>query len=92
MSTGDSTASRTNGAIKVEGNQSAGIAVDGALNGTLYNSGTIGVIGNDSFGIHTGAINGDVRITNGSITTQGGNSVGVMLGGDVSGVVQSRGR
>ena len=50
------------GAIKVEGNQSAGIAVDGALNGTLYNSGTIGVIGNDSFGIRTGAINGDVPI------------------------------
>lgn len=75
------------GTITIEGNQSAGIAIDSTLNGSLFNTGTINVLGNDSYGIRTGAINSDVRIYNGSITAQGANSVGVLLGGNITGVV-----
>ena len=75
------------GTITVEGNQSAGIAVDSTLNGSLFSSGTISVVGNDSFGIRTGAITGDVRLYSGTVSAKGANSVGISIGGDVAGVV-----
>ena len=54
------------GTITIEGNQSAGIAIDSALTGSLTNTGTITVLGNDSFGIRAGAVNGNVTLTSGS--------------------------
>ncbi|MFL6739590.1 MAG: autotransporter domain-containing protein [Sphingomicrobium sp.] len=74
------------GTITVEGNQSAGIAVDSALSGSLTTTGTVNVIGNDSVGIRAGAVSGNVTIGSGSTTTaRGQNSVGVLLGGDIGG-------
>jgi hypothetical protein len=74
------------GTITVEGNQSAGIAIDSALTGSLTSTGKINVLGNDSVGIRTGAVSGDVVIGNASTTTaQGSNAVGVLLGGDIGG-------
>ena len=76
------------GAITVEGNQSAAIAVDSALTGSLsQTAGAISVLGNDSYGIKAGDISGNVALTNGSIKVQGGNSVGVALDGNIGGSV-----
>ena len=80
------------GTITLEGNQSAGIAVDSALTGSLSTTGKISVIGDDSVGIRAGAVSGNVTIGNGSTTTVlGKNSVGVLLGGDVGGSVVIQG-
>ena len=79
---------RNAGTITVEGNQSAGIAVDSALNGSLtHASGTIMVIGDNSVGIRADDVSGNVRLTNGSIGVQGQNSVGVQLNGDIGGAL-----
>jgi uncharacterized protein with beta-barrel porin domain len=73
-------------AITVEGNQSAGIAIDSTLAGNVsLTAGTINVLGNDSVGLRTAAVNGNVALTNGSILAQGIGSVGVQLGGNISG-------
>jgi hypothetical protein len=79
------------GTIGIEGNQSAGIAIDSALTGSLSVGGTVTVIGNDSYGVRAGAVSGDVRVTGGSIGVTGGNSVGVLLGGDIAGAVVLQG-
>ena len=50
------------GTITIEGNQSAGIAVDSALTGSLTNTGKITVLGNNSVGIRAGAVSGNVAI------------------------------
>lgn len=72
--------------ITIEGNQSAGIAVDSALAGNLsMTAGTINVLGDNSVGIRTAAVNGNVALTNGAILAQGVGSVGVQLGGNISG-------
>ena len=76
------------GAINVEGNQSAAIAIDSALQGSIsQTSGAISVIGNNSFGIHAADVSGNVTLTNGSIKVQGANAVGVALDGNVGGAV-----
>ncbi|HYI42725.1 MAG TPA: autotransporter outer membrane beta-barrel domain-containing protein [Sphingomicrobium sp.] len=74
------------GNIAIEGNQSAGIAIDSALAGSLSNSGGITVVGNDGYGIRTSDVSGNVSVGSGAaIVAQGQNSVGVMLGGNVGG-------
>jgi len=74
------------GTITIEGNQSAGIAVDSALTGSLTSTGKVSVLGDDSVGIRAGAVSGNVNIGSGSSTTvQGKNAVGVLLGGDIGG-------
>jgi len=76
------------GNITVEGNQSAGIAIDSALVGNIsLTAGTINVIGNDSVGLRAAAVNGNVALTNGTISVQGANAVGVQLSGDISGAL-----
>ena len=76
------------GTITVEGNQSAGIAIDSALTGNLSTTGKIIVTGDNSVGIRTGAVSGNVVIGNLSETeVQGANSVGVLVGGDVGGAL-----
>src|SRR4051812_46339404 len=72
------------GSITIEGNQSAGIAVDSFMTSSLVNNGKITVVGDNSVGIRTAAVGGNVTLGTGSaIAVQGQNSVGVLLGGDV---------
>jgi hypothetical protein len=80
------------GTITVEGNNSAGIAIDSALTGSLTSSGKISVNGDNSFGIRAGAVSGDVTLGSGSSTTvQGKDSVGLLLGGDLGGALVIQG-
>lgn len=73
------------GAITVEGNDSAGIALDSRLAGSLTSTGKIDVLGNNSTGLRAGDVTGDVKITAGAITAQGQGSVGVALDGNIGG-------
>jgi hypothetical protein len=76
------------GAITVEGNQSAGIAIDSALAGSLtHSAGAINVTGNDSAGIRAADVSGNVTLSGGSITVKGQNSVGLDLTGDIGGAL-----
>ena len=75
------------GTITVEGNQSAGIAIDSALTGSITTTNNISVLGNDSVGIRAGNVSGNIALTNGTISVQGQNAVGVQLGGNVGGAV-----
>ncbi|HVU31573.1 MAG TPA: autotransporter domain-containing protein [Sphingomicrobium sp.] len=80
------------GAITIEGNNSAGIAIDSALAGSLTSNGKISVTGDNSAGIRAGAVSGNVTIGSGSSTNvQGANSVGVLLGGDIGGALVIQG-
>jgi hypothetical protein len=80
------------GTITIEGNQSAGIAIDSALTGSLTSTGTIKVLGDNSVGIRAGAVSGNVTIGNASTTTvQGANAVGVLLGGNIGGALVIQG-
>lgn len=78
------------GTITVEGLNSAGIAVDGTLTGTLTNTGTITIKGDGSVGIRTAAVSGDVN-AGGTITTVGQGTQAVLVGGDVGGIVKLNG-
>jgi len=79
------------GSIKVEGNNSAGVAIEAPLVGNLTNLGTIGVVGDNSYGVHvTGPVTGNVAVL-GSISAQGENATGVALDGDVQGSVKIQG-
>lgn len=80
------------GTIVVEGNQSAGIAIDSALAGSLNDTGKISVLGDNSVGVRAGTVSGNVTIGSGSVTSaQGANSVGVLLGGDIGGALVIQG-
>lgn len=78
------------GAIYVEGVNSAGIALDGTWTGDLTSTGTIAVIGDDSYGIHTQDVDGDVTVE-GTVKVVGAGSTGVAIDGDVSGTVTVQG-
>ena len=76
------------GNITIEGNASAGIAVDSTLAGNIsLTGGTINVLGDNGVGLRTSAVNGNVNLTNGTIIAQGAGSVGVSLGGNISGAL-----
>lgn len=80
------------GSITVEGNQSAGIAIDSQLTSSLTDSGTVSVTGDNSVGIRAAAVTGGVTIGSGSTTNvQGQNSIGVLLGGDIGEAVVIQG-
>ena len=80
------------GTITIEGNQSAGIAVDSALTGSLTSTGKISVLGDNSVGIRAGAVSGNVVVGSGSATgVQGKDAVGVLLGGDIGGALVIQG-
>lgn len=78
------------GTITIEGNNSAGIALDSRIAGTFTNSGTIAVTGSDSAGIRATDITGNTRIA-GTINVRGANSVGVSLDGDIGGALTFQG-
>ncbi|WP_340645958.1 autotransporter outer membrane beta-barrel domain-containing protein [Phenylobacterium sp.] len=76
---------QTGGSITVEGNDSAGVALESAIDGSLQTAGIISVIGDRSYGLHAlGTVGGDVVVT-GSVTAQGKDSVGVALEENVGG-------
>jgi hypothetical protein len=81
------------GTITIEGNNSAGLAIDSSLTGSLNaTNGKISVLGDNSVGIRTGAVSGNVNIGSGStVTVQGANDVGVLLGGNIGGAVVLQG-
>ncbi|MCJ8157608.1 autotransporter domain-containing protein [Sphingomonas sp. LaA6.9] len=82
---GTFTGSITNsGEITVEGNDSAGIAIDSALTGTFNSSGTIAVTGDRSYGIRAGDVSGDIAVR-GAVSVRGADAVGVALDGDIGG-------
>ena len=78
------------GTITIEGNNSAGISIESALNGKLVNNGTVTVTGNDSYGIRADDITGNTRIA-GTVSIRGGNSTAVALQGDVTGALEIQG-
>ncbi|MDO8321461.1 MAG: autotransporter domain-containing protein [Phenylobacterium sp.] len=76
---------QTAGSITVEGNDSAGVALESAIDGSLQTAGIISMIGDRSYGLHAlGTVGGDVVVT-GSVTAQGKDSVGVALDENVGG-------
>jgi hypothetical protein len=76
------------GTITVEGNQSAGIAIDSTLAGNIsLTGGTIAVLGDNSVGLRAAAVNGNVALTSGTISAQGSGAIGVQLLGDISGAL-----
>jgi hypothetical protein len=78
------------GTITIEGNQSAGIRLDGALTGNLSTSGTTSVIGDNSYGVVANDVTGNVTLR-GTTSVKGANSIGVALLGDVNGAVKIQG-
>lgn len=76
--------------ISIEGNDSAGIAIDSRLVGSLTNSGSINVIGDRSVGVRAGEVTGNVQLR-GAIAVQGANSVGVALDGNIGGALSIQG-
>lgn len=75
------------GEIAIEGNNSAGIRLEGDLVGSVTNFGTIRILGDNSVGVQTlGDVNGSLNI-GGTMNVQGGGSSGVVVEGDVSGRV-----
>lgn len=75
------------GTITVEGNNSAGVAADGAITGNFrHTGGTISVLGDNGYGVKLGAVSGTVALA-GTVTAQGQNSTAVALTGDIGGSV-----
>ncbi|PLR27730.1 autotransporter domain-containing protein [Caulobacter zeae] len=75
----------TGGTITIEGNNSAGIKLDSALNGNLTSGGAIAVTGNNSYGVHVNApVTGKVTV-NGSVSVLGQNSTGVAIDNNING-------
>ena len=75
----------TGGSITVEGNNSAGVSVRSALNGTYRQRGAVSVIGANSVGVELREdVSGDVVI-GGTTSAQGEGSVGARVLGDVAG-------
>lgn len=80
----------SSGTITIEGNQSAGIRLDGPLNGALSTSGTTNVVGDNSYGVLANAVTGNVTLR-GSTAVTGANSVGAALMGDIGGALKIQG-
>lgn len=78
------------GTITIEGNQSAGIRLDGKLTGNLSTSGTTNVTGDNSYGVVANDVAGNVTLR-GTTSVQGANSIGAALLGDVTGAVKIQG-
>ncbi|MBB5518391.1 autotransporter outer membrane beta-barrel domain-containing protein [Amphiplicatus metriothermophilus] len=79
------------GSIEIEGNQSAGVRVEGLLDGAFASDGSISVLGDDAVGIelHAGA-SGDV-LQSGTVTSRGENARGVVSLGAIGGAFVNEG-
>ncbi|MEQ6332894.1 autotransporter domain-containing protein [Sphingobium sp. MK2] len=78
------------GSITIEGNQSSGIRLDGALTGNLSTSGTISVTGDNGHGVLVNDVIGNVTLR-GSTTAVGANGIGAALLGDINGALKIQG-
>jgi len=77
----------TSSAIQVQGNDSAAISVEAAMDGQLSSGGSLTVTGDRSFGIHTtGTVGGSV-IVNGAVTSSGNGAIGVAVDNNVGGAL-----
>ncbi|WP_353226447.1 autotransporter [Novosphingobium sp.] len=74
------------GTINVDGENSAGIRIDGALNGSLNTQGAINVLGDHSYGVKLAGVTGNVTI-GGTVTVTGSGSQGYVQSGDVTGAI-----
>src|SRR5690606_23046220 len=74
------------GTIIVEGNDSAGVWLDGPLTGALSQDGTIAVTGDRTVGLHAGSIDGNVRLA-GVVSARGADAVAARFAGDVAGAM-----
>jgi hypothetical protein len=73
------------GAIIVEGNDSAGISVETAIDGTVQTAGSIAVAGDRSYGVHTAStVGGDVAILS-TVSAQGQGSGAIATDDNVGG-------
>ncbi|MET3528324.1 autotransporter outer membrane beta-barrel domain-containing protein [Phenylobacterium koreense] len=73
------------GTISVQGNDSAGISVETAIDGSLRTAGAIGVSGDRTYGVHTAStVGGDVSLLS-TITAQGQGAVAVATDGNIGG-------
>ena len=73
------------GAIIVEGNDSAGISVETAIDGTVQTAGSIAVAGDRSYGVHTAStVGGDVAILS-TVSAQGQGSVAIATDDNIGG-------
>lgn len=78
---------QTAGSITVEGNDSAGILTQSAVDGSIRAGGSISVLGDRSFGLRAaGTVGGDV-VTRGGVTVQGAEAVGVAVDQNVGGAL-----
>lgn len=86
--TGDVSIGNT-GSIAVEGEDSYGVAVEGALAGSLSILGSISVVGDRSTAVSvTGEVGADILISGGSISAIGEAATGVSIDGVLSGALQ----
>ena len=75
----------TGGGITVQGNDSAGISVETAMDGQLQSGGAVLVTGDRSFGIHTMKTVGGAVTVNGAVSVSGFGAVGVAVDDNVGG-------
>jgi hypothetical protein len=76
---------QTAGSISIEGNDSAAVSVETAIDGYVRTAGAITVAGDRSFGVHTAStVGGDVAVLS-SVSVQGQGSVGVATDGGIGG-------
>ena len=74
-------------AILVEGNDSAGIVVGSALDGSFKSDGSISVTGDNALALSfEESVSGDILIS-GSVSARGENATGLVVGGDVGGTL-----
>jgi hypothetical protein len=88
--TGDITNS-SGGVISVEGNNSAGMLLEGPVIGNVTNHGTVSVVGDNAYGVRvTGPVTGAVTL-GGTVNVQGANAVAQAIDGNVSGALVLQG-
>lgn len=76
---------QSGGTITVQGNDSAAISVETAIDGSVRTAGAISVGGDRSYGVHTAStVGGDVSLQS-TITVQGQGSVGVATDDNIGG-------
>ncbi|MFN3573385.1 MAG: autotransporter domain-containing protein [Phenylobacterium sp.] len=76
---------QTAGSITVEGNDSAGVSAETAVDGSIRTAGSVSVTGTRAYGVHAAStVGGDVRTT-GSVAVLGEGAVGVAVDENVGG-------
>lgn len=76
---------QSGGSITIEGNDSAGISVETAIDGSIRTAGAIAVTGSNGFGVHSAStVGGDVAIRS-SVVAQGEGAVAVATDDNIGG-------